>query len=52
MAPKAFIIIYCVELGKPYMPLEMKVSIRKVMKWHRGQTKKIKSECRICNGIE
>jgi hypothetical protein len=52
MNPKAFVIMYYVELGKPYMLLQQEVSNRKETKWHRGQTKRIKSECRICNGIE
>ena len=37
MAPKAFTIMYYVELGKPYMLLLLKVSNRKGMKRHRGQ---------------
>lgn len=51
MAPKAFTTMYYAELGKPYMLLHKKVSNRKGTKRHRGQTKRVKSECRICNGI-
>jgi len=51
MAPKAFTIMYYAELGKPYMLLLSKVSNRKGMKWHRGQTRRTNSECRIYNGI-
>lgn len=45
IAPKVFIIIHYVELGKPYMLLS---SVRyrpcKRKKWHRGQKNEVKSE--------